>query len=47
MEDIVEYNDEGDIPPKGNNVEDRTSRLKYLSLLISEIRDITKCYRCQ
>ena len=47
MADIVEYNDEGDIPPKGNSAEDWTSMLKYLWLLIFEIEDITKCYCCQ
>ena len=47
MTNIVKYNDEGDNPPKGNNVEDQTYMLKYLWLLISEIGDITKCYLCQ
>ena len=44
MADIVEYNNEDDIPPKGNSADDRIGRLKYLWLLISEIGDITRCY---
>ena len=47
MADIVEYNDEDDIHPKGNSAENRRGWLKYLWLLISKIGDITKCYCCQ
>ena len=40
MVDVVECNDEGDIPPKGNSVEDRIGMLKYSWLLIFDIEDI-------